>query len=447
MKCVVKQKAVQELLREVLTVPDKPSNAPIVVSEPPVPERPIDASPEVNIDGIFTLPPVDDERFSPTSGVALSQSAYALMKKVPPGQVKKVYNVLQQIIQDAEARQEQEDLRMAKDGIKGLKERAIKHLKVALNEAGEDDFVPPRPVHPVTGMLKDYEEDAPDELNFPPDFIQRLRTAMAQTSDKGKPKFSDWSSARLGKEKEDYKDEPWMVDSKYKPEPAEPLGYGGNYATYEQIAQMGDIEGLNTPSAVKQFLLDPRKLNLMDKVHYLLRMPERERYKIMIGAAADFLDMLEGGGGRKGAIAIDHTDPAIKEVIKHYISDLEAEGALEPEDSQAMRSRSEYVVELDSFKKYLVEYFDDNFDTLLKFAPFREHLRKYWQDTLRNDPELMAHVERRKQKDIDRVQADKAARASGTFTRKSDLGMADRHGEELGSDKDPFQDLAKFWED
>ena len=133
----------------------------------------------------------------------------------------------------------------------------------------------------------------------------------------------------------------------------------------------------------------------MDKIKFLIAMPEKERQKIMIGAAADFITQFEKGKQKE---PIDHNDPVIQE-----------DGALDEEDAKALRGRTEYVVELDTFKHYATEYFDNNFDELIKYAPFRRHLKKYYQKRMRDNPELQSHVEKRKGLDIERAKKKKAA--------------------------------------
>lgn len=422
MSVVVKKSTIKDLVQELFEPSKQDPKAPVVVTEPPLREKPIDAAPESVVDGLFDLPPVEDENFMPTNSVALSKASYALMKDVPPKQISKVYNKLKQVVQDAEGRQKQEDVQMSKPKTADEQMESLKRIIQSVLKEADDgqqskedqlDYIKQRHAAlkkkqtPVAGMMRDYEEDAPSELKFGDDYISRLRTAMnAKSDEKSTAGREGWSAISLRKKKPAPDVEPFQ----------EPVHNRHYDMDLDQIASRDDVPGLNTNSAVRQFLEDPRKLNLLDKVRFLLNMPPKEREKIITQAAADFLDSLETGK----ADPIDYKDPAVQEVLTHYISDLEAEGALDPEDSKDLKGRPEYVVELDSFKKYFVDYLDHNIDTLIKHVPFREHLNKYWQKALRSDPDMMAYVERRKEADIARVQKKKAAKKAGDSATDDD---------------------------
>jgi hypothetical protein len=248
-------------------------------------------------------------------------------------------------------------------------------------------------------IRESYEDD--EDFEFTDEELAQQRSDIATAAD-SKEIGQSWSDIQFKPKKS--KPEFWE-DPLYSPEPVEEPGGYGHPMTLEKIA--GEVEGLNTPSAVRQFLADPRKINLMDKVRFLLQMPEKERQNVMIGAGADFITKLENDNLKH---PLDHNDPAIKSAVEHYISDLEGEGVIDPDDADTLRKRTEYVIELGSFKTYLVDYFDNNFDELLKNEQFREHLKKYWRKMMRSDPNLKAYVEKRKEADLERVRRKKAAR-------------------------------------
>lgn len=395
MKVAVKRAALIDLIREALQVPGEAVDTPISVTEPPLREPPVGASNTVEQEGLFELPPVEDEEYVPKNTVALSRAAFALAKMVPPQQLDRFYRRLQDLTQDAIAWQKEEEI-----GMSTVEERLRRKIRELVMEAtGDAD---------VSGMLADLEEDEPVPEPGDPDY-EAYQRSLRRYGDifkkraKERAKSKSWDVSLKPKQREiEFFDEPG-----YRVEPVEDMGGYGHPGTLEFVAS--EVEGLNTPSAVRQFLEDPRKINLMDKIKFLIAMPEKDRERVMIGAAADFITALEKG---KQKDPISHKDPVIKYVIKHYISDLEEEGVVDEEDAKDLKNRTEYIVELDSFKHYMANFFDHNFDDLVKYGPFREHLKKYWQKMMRDDPELQAHVEKRKEADIERARQKKAAVAS-----------------------------------
>lgn len=395
MKVSVKKDVIVNLIKESLSNTEsssenKEQDSPVSVTEKPFEESPVTASNKIEQEGMFELPPVEDDRYEPKNLVALSHAAFALSKTVPPKQVGRFYRRLHDLVQDAIGWQQEEEMNMGT-----LEEKLRKKIRNLIIEAGSD----------ISGMMSDFDEDEPAPLPGEPGYEEwqaeieqykgRSRRGAKATQKKG------WDEVSFKKKKKDVEffDEPG-----YKAEPPEEEGGYGHPGTLEFVAD--NVEGLNTPSAVRQFLADPRKINLMDKIKFLIAMPEKERQKIMIGAAADFITQFEKGKQKE---PIDHNDPVIQDIIEHYISDLQEDGALDEEDAKALRGRTEYVVELDTFKHYATEYFDNNFDDLIKYAPFRRHLKKFYQKRMRDNPELQSHVEKRKGLDIERAKKKKAA--------------------------------------
>jgi len=404
MAVTVSKDAIVDLLIETITSADsKEKPAPAVVSEPKASKPPVEASETMQPEGIFELPPVEDTEYEPHNVAALSRAAFALAKLVPPKQVEKFFRKLKDLSQDAVAWQKEEDMNM---NVYEQRLRAkIRHL---IKEANGDSFA---------GMLDDFEEDEPrlkpgEEGPYSEEEAgqKSASDALRAKSNAAVPK--SWSDIKLKKKRKQFD---WLDDDTYeeweKPGyKAEPIGDPGDYGnplTLDAIA--GEVEGLNTPSAVRQFLEDPRKLNLMDKVMFLVNMPEKQREKIMISTAADFITKLEDG---KLKTPLNHNDPVIRTVIDHYVGELEAEGIIEPEDATTLKNRTEYVAELDSFKSYAGSYFDNNFDELMKYEPFRLALKKVWSKMMRSNPELQDYVAKRKEKDLERVRKKKAARKS-----------------------------------
>ncbi|MHA2020972.1 MAG: hypothetical protein ACW96N_04605 [Candidatus Thorarchaeota archaeon] len=397
MKVAVKRAALIELIREALEVPGEEVDAPVSVTEPPLKEPPVGASNEIEQEGLFELPPVEDEEYVPKNIAALSRAAFALAKMVPPKQLDRFYSRLHDLTQDAIALQKEEEM-----GMSTVEERLRQKIRALVMEAAGDDA-------DISGMLADLEEDEPTPKPGDPDYeayqrsLRRYGDIFKKRADQS-ARGKNWGdiSFKPKKKEVEFFDEPG-----YRAEPVEDMGGYGHPGTLEFVAS--EVEGLNTPSAVRQFLEDPRKINLMDKIKFLISMPEKDRERVMIGAAADFITALEKGKQKE---PISHEDPVIRKVIDLYVSDLEEEGAVDDEDAKALRSRTEYVVELDSFKHYMTDFFDHNFDDLLKYGPFRMHLKKYWQKMMRSDPELQRHVEKRKVADIERARKKKAAAAA-----------------------------------
>lgn len=396
----VTKRALIDLLREEMTGASKKNkDTPAVVTEPPAREPPVEASEEAQPQGVFELPPVEDEQYEPHNGASLSRAAYAIAKLVPPKQIDRFYKRLYDLAQDAISWQAEEDMSM------GISEQKLRSkIRQIIREAMDDDE------DPIAGMMADFKEDepdiGPDDPGYEADVRSQQRAGDILRKRADAKVSTPWSDIQLKKKKKFLDDDfEFWEEPGYQPEPVEPPGGYGHPMTLDAVA--GEVEGLNTPSAVRQFLEDPRKINLLDKLKFLITMPEQERKKVMIGAAADYITKMEQGKLKQG---FDYNDSAMQSVIDHYISDLEEEGVLDPGDADTLRSRTEYVVGLDSFKHYAVEYFDNNFDELLKYAPFRKHLKKYWSKMMRNDPDLRAHVEKRKEADLERVRKKKAAR-------------------------------------
>lgn len=410
---------VKQFLREILEVPDRESPKSVSVTEIPVESLPVKPTPEVAMTDLLSLPPVEDEDYVPTSKQALAKAAYALTKDVPAGDVSTIYKKVKKIVSDTECPGENAVMSQGES-----LHREVMRLVLEASDDDDDLYVPPPPNSKqqfgdmVRGMMGDYEEEDPSTFDFPDDKMSDLRQQMNARSD-AKVK-NRWADINLRKKK---RTPEFWEEPDYKPEPVgKAPGDYGYEAPWEEIAQQPDVEGLNTSSAVKQFIADPRRLNVLDKMQYLITLvPEKERHKVMVQAAADFLDALESG---KRALVTDPKDPAIQAAVVSYIRELEDEGVLDAEDAEAMSSRIDFVVDLDSFKKYAIDYFDDNFDVLVRHHPYREWLKKYWDEMLRSDPDLMDDIEKRAQANIDMNKEKKAAKAiaSGKPVKSPSVG-------------------------
>lgn len=340
-------------------------------------QTPVDVS-AVTDKSIFDLPPVDDEEYMPRTLEELCRASYALSKKVPIDKISIFYKELKELLEETFAKEEKE---------MGVNESLRLKLRMLIKEELEAD--------------DDFDLDDEDEEISPEEIEAERKAAWKRAKDSTKDrKFWDEIKLKPKKRKNAYE----MFDDANPDYDAKSAGDYGVYTPYEKIADK--VEGLNTPSAVRQFLADPRRVNLMDKVKFLLDMPKKEQKKILVQAGADYITKLSKGK----ADPIDYKDPVIANAVKDYVGTLSDEGILDDSEAQAMLNRSEFVVELDTFLSYLVNYFDMNFDELISYTPFRMHLKKYWARAMRADPELKKSVEVRKQEDIARAKAKKAAR-------------------------------------
>ena len=94
---------------------------------------------------------------------------------------------------------------------------------------------------------------------------------------------------------------------------------------------------------------------------------------------------------KSGEHVIDHTQPVIKKVINLYVDSLFKKGAVDEEDAQDLKSATEYVVELDTFKDFAAEHFGKNVVDLAQYEPFKieleRHAEKMYQDHLKQQEE------------------------------------------------------------
>jgi len=418
---------------------------PVNVTEPIVRERPVEPSEEVHIDGLFVLPNIDDEAYMPTSQVALSQAAYAMVKKVPVKQMHKFYVKLKRLTQDSIGWQQKEEMKtMGSIKESSLREKIRKMLSEAPivgNDDSEDD--PTEEIEPPYEGLPEFEPTADEKEKFKNYLKIASAAQQAGHPAAGKGAFGKkrgqkvpWSNAQLAKKKKpvEFFDKPG-----YEPEiPEDELKNQMKLMPYDEIAKRAKelgIEDLNTNSAVKQFLEDPRKLSVMDKVRFAHslrdpdapknldradqekwrqeKMKEFERFFVLVPAR--YLNALDRGDewfDAKSNLMLDPSAKATREVIKHYTADLEAEGLIEKEDVQDLLSPSsaKEIVQLDSFKKYAIEYFDHNADTLWTYNPFREFSSDYWAKKINANKQYRAYMKDRAEKDIARGGAVTAAR-------------------------------------
>lgn len=286
------------------------------------------------------------------------------------------------------------------------------------------------------GMLRDLDEDEPGWDAIDPANINAIKKGIHATAAKNFKPPTDWENISLRKQP---REPEFWEHPDYKPESAEPPGGYDNPMTLDQIAKVAGDGELNTNSAVKQFLQDPRRFNLMDKVNWLIQMGPSERNRRILQTAAEFLDKIEGQlttsvknlktqdpvyseegsaslyrdpkkSADKGTISLDPSDPAVKAGIEMYINELIEDGAIDTTEAVDLRGRSDVIVTLDSFKQFLFQAFDDDIDLLIKFHPFRDFLTHRWGEEMRKNPELRAAVEKRAADDIARVQAKKASK-------------------------------------
>lgn len=474
MKCSVDEHALREVLSEILKVTGE--TPPLSVVEPPVKELPVEPSPEASTEGVFQMPPVHDDNWQPKNPLALSQAAYALAKEVPPEEVADVYSRLQRLVQSAKEQPNQESgLTLANE----VKKKVIDILREAIND--EDDVIPARPVHPTTAALADLDSDDPGwdssgDATADAAEIARMRDqSKIDAESRVKP---SWSDIRLGRKKPKADEFEGEDRSGYMQEPTAIPGTEGNAMSLEDLALLGagrrgdpmsaekqaqlqrimdrlkisdpkklpDIGDLNTNSAVKQHIQDPRRLNLLDKFWYVTNMSPQQRHRVVISAGADFLEKIALGGkvgtlsrvaspmdrevpayGTQSGnllysdtknpnrnIVLDPADPAVRIGIKKYIKELQADEALDSEDVLALHQRTDMVCELESFKYFFLNLLNQDVNVLLKFGPFREFLSVRWSEILRQDPTVMDAVARRKVADEERVRMDKAAKAAKT---------------------------------
>lgn len=434
-------------------VPSMKSNerTPVNVVEPLVRERPVEPSEEVHIDGLFVLPNVDDESYMPTSQVALSQAAYALVKKVPVKQMHKFYVKLKKLTQDSIGWQQKEEM----NAMGSMKESQLRQkIKKMLSEApivGNNDFEdePTEEIEPPYEGLPEFEPSSEEKDKFK----RHLKIASA-AQQAGHPRSGaigkkrgqkvPWSNAQLAKKKKpvEFFDKPG-----YEPEiPEEELKNQMRLMPYDEIAKRAKelgIDDLNTNSAVKQFLEDPRKLSVMDKVRFAhsLRDPDapknldradqekwrqekmKEFERFFVQVPAKYLNALERGDDWfdvKSNLMLDPAAKATREIIKHYASDLETEGLIEKEDVKDLLSPSaaKEIVQLDSFKKYAIDYLDNNADTLWTYDPFREFSSEYWTKKINANKQYRAYMKDRAEKDIARGGAVTAARKAKKASAK-----------------------------
>lgn len=287
------------------------------------------------------------------------------------------------------------------------------------------------------GMMRDLDVDEPGwEGEMSPSNISAIRAGIKKTADKNFKPPVDWGKISLRKQP---REPEFWEHPDYKPEPVEPPGGYDNPMTLDQIAKVAGEGELNTNSAVKQFLQDPRRFNLMDKVHWLIQMGPSERNRKILSAGAEFLDKLESGGlattvknltqdpqytsegdpalfrdpkksPDKGTITLDPKDPAVRDGVERYVQALLSDGAIDEAEATDLRARTDVLVTLDSFKKFLLAEFDSDIELLIKFAPFREFLTGKWSEEMRKNPQLRAAVEKRAAEDIARVQLKKQSR-------------------------------------
>lgn len=473
MKCSVDEHTLREVLKEILAVPGE---TPSLVPEPPLKELPVQVTPEASVEGVFDEPPVHDDNYRPTNPTALSQAAYTLAKEVPPSEVGDVYSRLHQIVQDAKAQPNQES-RVVGESNSDIKKKVKSILREAVGS--DDDTIPSRPVHPTTAALADLDEDDPGWDAVDDSEIAALRAQnKADSEAKLKP---TWSDIRLGRKRS--KPEEFEAEDKsgYMQEPTAIPGTEGNAMSLEDLALLGagrrgdplslekqaqlsrimsrlkitdprklpDIGDLNTNSAVKQHIQDPRRLNLLDKFWYVTNMTPQERHRVVISAGSDFLEKIALGGkvgtlsrvaspmdpevpayGSQSSnllytdknpnknIVLDPNDPAVKIGIKQYIKELQESEALDSDDVLALHQRTDMICELESFKHFFLNLLNKDVRILLKFAPFREFLSARWSEILRADPRVMDAVARRKVADEERVRQDKANKAAGKISEE-----------------------------
>lgn len=368
MKVTITESALRSFFNEMMTIPTGPQT-PVNVTEPPLREPPIGASENAQVEGIFDLPPVEDDRYNPTCNADLSRAAYALAKQVPPRQIERFYKRLVKLIQDAEAWQQKEDLSMGT-----VEERLRLHIRKMIKEVlgGEDDYEHPESF--ISGMASDLEEDEPGSLDIAPEELAASRKAGWAAAGTAADQTPAMKRSNLSFAKKVPKLEPWEKAG-YVPE--EPAGTKqlGDRESEPSLQQVADDMGVSV-SSIKSMEWGDR-VNTVDKFKSIFGAQNLD--KMLSDAAVEWMDKLESKGLADNEVKL-HAAVAYGQMSNNPVET--------PEQIRAIVAKPGF----DDFALAWLESHTDPTD-YLDYNSFRNHFNTFIKRQLEEDPTIKQRLE------------------------------------------------------